>query len=333
MQKGIIHMECAPSIIATASVVGSEEHKGPLRDTFDMFCDDNQFDADTWEQAESEMQRRALNLALNKAKLSSHDLDALFAGDLLNQCTGSAYGLCDFDVPYFGLYGACSTLAESLILSSLLVSKGIFDRTAAVVSSHFCSAERQFRYPLEYGSQRTPTAQRTVTGAGAFILASEGNGPYITEVLPGRVIDRGVKDINNMGAAMAPAAIDTIERYFSESGASPNDFDLILTGDLGFEGNGILKDMLLSKGLDLRSNVGDCGLMIYSSETQDVHAGGSGCGCSAAVLAGYLMRRFTEGSLHNLLLVCTGAMMSPGSFLQGLSIPGIAHLVHISATR
>lgn len=331
MQKGIIKLKKRPCIIASASVVGAHEHRGPLSDSFDMFCEDNLFDTETWEQAESEMQRRAFNLALNKAKMKDCELDAIFAGDLLNQCTGSAYGLCDFDAPYFGLYGACSTLAESLILSSMLVSAGIYEHTAAVVSSHFCSAERQFRYPLEYGNQRTPTAQRTVTGAGAFILSANGEGPFISEVLPGRVVDRGFKDINNMGAAMAPAAIDTLWRYFSESGKSPSDFDLIVTGDLGYEGVNIVRDLLRKHGIELSDNYNDCGLMIYDCERQDVHAGGSGCGCSAVVFAGHLMDRLKRGELREILLVCTGAMMSPGSFLQGLPIPGIAHLLHISA--
>ncbi len=319
-------------IAGTAAIVGKREHEGPLGADFDMHDDSEKFGMDTWEKAESEMQRRALTLALANAGMGGKSPDAVFAGDLMNQCTSSAYGLMDFQTPYFGLYGACSTFAESLMLSALMVNAGYFNTCAAVTSSHFCTAERQFRFPLEYGGQRTPTAQRTATASGAAVVSSDSASDIkISEVLPGRIIDKGITDINNMGAAMAPAAIDTLTRYFSDTGSSPDDFDMILTGDLGREGHGIVCDIMLSEGKDLRSVYNDCGLLLYNIESQDMHAGGSGCGCSAAVIAGHIMKRMRAGELHNVLYLATGALMSPGSVFQGLSIPAIAHLVHFTA--
>lgn len=319
-------------IAGTAAIVGKREHEGPLGADFDMHDDSEKFGMDTWEKAESEMQRRALTLALANAEMGGKSPDAVFAGDLMNQCTSSAYGLMDFQTPYFGLYGACSTFAESLMLSALMVNAGYFNVCAAVTSSHFCTAERQFRFPLEYGGQRTPTAQRTATASGAAVVSSDSASDIkISEVLPGRIIDKGITDINNMGAAMAPAAIDTLTRYFSDTGSSPDDFDMILTGDLGREGHGIVCDIMLSEGKDLRSVYNDCGLLLYNIESQDMHAGGSGCGCSAAVIAGHIMKRMRAGELHNVLYLATGALMSPGSVFQGLSIPAIAHLVHFTA--
>lgn len=319
-------------IAGTAAIVGKREHEGPLGADFDMHDDSEKFGMDTWEKAESEMQRRALTLALANAGMGGKSPDAVFAGDLMNQCTSSAYGLMDFQTPYFGLYGACSTFAESLMLSALMVNAGYFNTCAAVTSSHFCTAERQFRFPLEYGGQRTPTAQRTATASGAAVVSSDSASDIkISEVLPGRIIDKGITDINNMGAAMAPAAIDTLTRYFSDTGSSPDDFDMILTGDLGREGHGIVCDIMLSEGKDLKSVYNDCGLLLYNIESQDMHAGGSGCGCSAAVIAGHIMKRMRAGELHNVLYLATGALMSPGSVFQGLSIPAIAHLVHFTA--
>lgn len=327
----VIKTENPVYIAGTASVVGKREHEGPLSADFDMHDDSEKFGMDTWEKAESEMQRRALALALANAGIHSSP-DAIFAGDLMNQCTGSAYGLVDFGAPYFGLYGACSTFAEALMLSALMVNAGYFKSCAAVTSSHFCTAERQFRFPLEYGGQRTPTSQRTATGAGAAVVSSQSiSGIRISEVLPGKIVDKGITDINNMGAAMAPAAIDTLTRYFDCTGHSPDDFDMILTGDLGKEGHGIVTDIMLSCGVDLRNVYSDCGLMLYSAKTQDMHAGGSGCGCSAAVICGHIMKRMRKGELKNVLYIATGALMSPGSVFQGLSIPGIAHLVHFTA--
>lgn len=330
MQKGIIKLENRPSIISAASVVGKKEYNGPLGKCFDIVDATDCFDMPTWEQSESEMQRRALKMSLEKAGLTASDIDAIFAGDLINQCTSSGYGLANFDVPFFGLFGACSTAAEALMLAAMLTDCKKLRRAAAVTSSHNCSAERQFRFPLEYGGQRPPTAQWTVTGSGAFIVG-EGKGPYICDVLPGRVTDRGINDANNMGAAMAPAAIDTLTRYLNESGAEPDDFSAIFTGDLGYEGSGILRDLIKSEGYNIDKVHNDCGLMIYDREKQDVHAGGSGCGCSASVLAGYILKKLQCGELKDILFIATGAMMSPMAVQQGLTIPSIAHLLHIKS--
>lgn len=334
MQKGIITMKNPPAIVSASSVVGSKEHDGPIGDCFDLHDKENKFGKETWEKSECEMQRLAFNLAMSKIKMRETDIDAVFAGDLLNQCIGSAYGLLDFDIPYFGLYGACSTAAEGIVLSSLLISGGTYECCAAVASSHNCSAERQYRFPLEYGGQRTPTAQWTVTGAGAFILQKNGTrGVHVTEVLPGIVIEKGIKDANNMGAAMAPAAVGTLLRYFGESGKSPTDFDYIVTGDLGYEGSEILKDMMRASGTDISGVHLDCGELIFDGEKQDTHAGGSGCGCSAVVLASYLLPKLQKGEIKDILFMGTGAMMSPASIQQGESIPAIAHLAHISSAN
>ena len=330
---GVIRLKNAPSIVGYAAVVGKKEYEGPIGADFDLHDETDTFGMDTWERSESEMQRIALNLALSRASLSGEDIDAIFAGDLLNQCTGSAYGMLGFSKPYFGLYGACSTFAEGTILSALTVNAGYFHRCAAVSSSHFCSAERQFRFPLEYGGQRAPTAQWTATAAGSFIIAAEGDGPYITEVLPGTIVDKGINDINNMGAAMAPAAIDTMTKYFRETGKDPDSFDLILTGDLGLEGHSIALSFMKAGGFDIERVYNDCGLLLYGADSQDVHCGGSGCGCSASVMAGHIMKRFAKGELHDVLYLATGALMSPSALQQGNTIPGIAHLVHISSEK
>ncbi len=331
--RGAIRISEPPSIVAGAAVVGNKEFAGPLGGDFDLYCNDDRFGMDTWEKAESEMQRQALGIAMKKAGCTEDDLDAVFAGDLLNQCTGSSFGLLDFGIPYFGLYGACSTMAESMMLSALTVGYGVFREVAAVCSSHFCSAERQFRYPVEYGGQRPPTAQWTVTGAGAVLLSREGGGPYLTEVMPGISVQCGITDAANMGAAMAPAAIDTLTRYFRTTDHKPEDFDLIITGDLGAIGHDIVEELLYTDGIDIRSRYNDCGLLIYSRDAQDVHAGGSGCGCSGTVVASTLLKRFRAGMYNEVLFVGTGALMSPGSVQQGLPIAGIAHLVRISAQR
>ena len=323
------------SIIRCAgSVVGRKEHNGPLGAFFDMHDEEDRFGQKTWERAEAEMQRLAANVALSKGGFEENDIDVILAGDLINQCTSSAYGLLDFNIPYLGLYGACSTAAESLLLSSCLCSTGIYERCLAVTSSHNCSAERQFRTPLEYGAQRAPTAQWTVTGAGAFIVegARDENAhgkARIIEGMPGISIEKGIRDAGNMGAAMAPAALDTLLRYFAESNTSPEQFDLIVTGDLGYEGNSILKDLLKTEGINADAVLNDCGMMMFSQNTQDTHAGGSGCGCSATVLASYLLPKLEDGSLNDILFIGTGALMSPDSIKQGLGIPGIAHLVRI----
>lgn len=328
MKKGILKFDGGAAIVAAASAVGKYEHEGPLGDCFDLHDSTDKFGMNTWERAESEMQRLAFNTALAKASAKERDVEALFAGDLLNQCVGSSYGLLDFDIPYFGLYGACSTAAESIMLASVFVSAGYFSTAAAVTSSHFCSAERQYRTPLEYGAQRSPTAQWTVTGAGAFILGKEGR-VRVTEAMPGIVVEKGINDATNMGAAMAPAAASTISRYFKESGRSPDEFDAIITGDLGYEGGSILCELLVAEGLDIRRQYNDCGMMIYDRKTQDKHAGGSGCGCSAVVLASHLLPQLESCRLRRILLIGTGAMMSPSSLQQGLAIPAVAHLIAV----
>lgn len=327
MSRKILRFDNA-SIISTASVVGKWEYEGPLGEYFDLHDSTDKFGKNTWELAESEMQRLAFNTALAKLSSSERSLDALFAGDLLNQCVSSSYGLLDFDIPYFGLYGACSTAAEGIMLASATVSAGYFQRACAVTSSHYCSAERQYRSPVEYGAQRSPTAQWTVTGAGAFIISNQGR-VRVTEGLPGIVIEKGICDASNMGAAMAPAAADTLVRYFNESGFTPSDFDLIATGDLGIEGGSILCELMASEGIDICDQYNDCGAMIYDTKRQDKHAGGSGCGCSAVVLASYLYPKLERGELKNILLLGTGAMMSPASIQQGQSIPAVAHLIRI----
>lgn len=315
-------------IVCAASVVGHKEHEGPLGAYFDVYDQTDKFKQKTWEKAESEMQRVALSAALTKAGLEENDVGAMFAGDLLNQCVGSAYGLLNFDIPYFGLYGACSTAVEGLMIASLLITGGHFERCATISSSHFCSAEQQYRTPLEYGGQRPPTAQWTVTGSGAFIVGdSNANGVKICAALPGIVIEKGVNDASNMGAAMAPAAIDTLLRFFKESKTSAADYDAIYTGDLGAEGSKILKEFMEADGYPINENHFDCGNLIFDPEYQDVHSGGSGCGCSAVVLASYILPKIRSGEIKKALVIGTGAMMSPSSLKQGLAIPAIAHLI------
>ena len=330
MSQSILHPNAA--IVSAATVVGSKEHGGPLGPHFDYFNDNDRFGQDTWEKAESEMQRMALAAALDKAGITQGDVDMLFAGDLLNQCVGSSYGLLSYDVPYFGLYGACSTSAEGLMLAAAMVGGGYAAVAAAVTSSHNAAAERQFRTPLEYGGQRPPTGQWTVTGAGAFLVAAPRGGigkemARVTHALPGIVVDMGITDAGNMGAAMAPAVVSTLKRYFTQSGTYPVDYDLIVTGDLGWEGSRILCDLMMAEGLDVSSRHNDCGKMIFSRNTQDTHCGGSGCGCAAVTLGAYLLPRLMTGKLNRILFIATGAMMSPDSVKQGQSIPGVAHLL------
>ncbi len=316
-------------IVSSASVVGDREHMGPIGTMFDMFDPTDKFGQKTWEKAESEMQRRALSLAIKKSGGRESDLEAIFAGDLLNQCVGAAYGLMDFPAPYFGLYGACSTMAEGLILSGICATYRVFSLCAAVASSHYCAAERQYRTPIEYGGQRTPTAQWTVTGAGAYLVAPGQGEVELAAAMPGIVVEKGVTDTSNMGAAMAPAALNTLIRYFKETGRDPKSFDLIVTGDLGYEGISILGDLLYAEGYDVGERLNDCGMMIYNRETQDTHAGGSGCGCSASVVSAYLLPKLRSGELREILVIGTGAMMSPDSIKQGQAIPAVAHLLHL----
>lgn len=330
-------MNLNAAFFSTACVAGKKESEGPLGDRFDWIDATDRFSVKTWEDAESEMQRIALNIALSKAKMKDTELGALFAGDLLNQCVGSAYGLLTFRTPYFGLYGACSTCAESLLLAASMVSAGYFRSCGAVTSSHYCSAERQFRTPLEYGAQRAPTAQWTVTGAGAFLLQRYKEGEEATDEgravicrgMPGIALDKGISDASNMGAAMAPAAADTLLRYFAATKTSPEEYDCIATGDLGYEGSDLLCDLMKAEGIPLPPNYTDCGKLIYHRKEQDVHGGGSGCGCSAVVLCAHLLPKVQSGEWKRLLFLSTGAMMSPDSIKQGKNIPGIAHLLEI----
>ncbi len=326
MSGNIIKLDA--SFVSYGNAVGKKEYDGPLGSRFDMHCTDDRYGKATWESAESEMQRLAFNMALAKKGLKFEDIGALFAGDLLNQCVGSAYGLCGCNIGYYGLYGACSTSAEGITLASVYTTHGVYGRCAAVTSSHNASAERQYRNPIEYGSQRTPTSQWTVTGAGAFIIGNGDAGRVkIRAALPGRVIDKGINDCNNMGAAMAPAVCDTLVRFFKESRTSPDEYDLIVTGDLGYEGGSILKELIAIDGYTLGDNYTDCGILIYDKERQDTHAGGSGCGCSASVLSAYILPEICAGKYRRVLFVASGAMMSPDMIKQGESIPAIGHLL------
>ncbi len=326
MKKRIIKTQNV-CIAYAASAVGKEEALGPMGDCFD-FCDrSDTFGADTWEKSESAMQTKAFKLLMKKGDYKISDFDALYAGDLQNQCVAASYGLLEFDIPYIGLYGACSTAAESLMLSAMAVSSGQMQRCGCVTSSHYLAAERQYRSPIEYGAQRSPTAQWTVTGAAAFCVEKGIKGAKICEIMPGIVVDKGINDATNMGAAMAPAAAETLLSYFAESGRSPADFDAIVTGDLGYEGGEILCELLHTEGLHIEKQYNDCGALIYDRIRQDKHAGGSGCGCSAVVMASYFVSKLKEGKMRRMIFAGTGAMMSPSSVQQGQSIPAVAHLV------
>ena len=322
-------LENRPSVIGYGSVVGKHERQGPVGKEFDCFDEDCRFGEKTFEKAESRLQKIAVETALKKANLNEKDIDLIFAGDLLNQCIGSTFGIRKTEIPFIGIYGACSTMALAIGLTSIFVESKIINRGIAVTSSHFCSAERQYRFPLEYGAIRPQTAQRTVTGSGASIIMSAENKPYIAAVTFGRIVDLGIKDANNMGAAMAPSAADTIKTFFNDTNTAPDDYDIIFTGDLGYTGTNLLYELLIKNGIDIRCRHNDCGLLIYDRNRQDVHSGGSGCGCSAAILNSYIMHRFEDKTFKNILFISTGALLSPTSVLQGESIPGISHLVNI----
>lgn len=307
-----------------ACIGGPMEAKGPLREYFDELSEDSFFAQKSWEAAESTMQHRAFSRALEKGNFRAADIDLVFAGDLLNQCISSTFALRDENVPFLGLYGACSTMGEGLLLASLAVASGFARRAAAMTSSHFCTAERQYRMPLPYGSQRTPTAQWTATAAGCSVVTDKGS-VRIGAVTSGKIVDAGVRDANNMGAAMAPAAADTLRALFRETKTSPEDYDLIATGDLGALGSELARELLARSGITLGKNYTDCGLLLYDREGQDMHCGASGCGCSASVLNGYLLRGMREGKWKRVLFAPTGALLSPTSSFQGESIPGICH--------
>ena len=328
-----VALERPPVILSHAAVGGKQEGEGPLSGYFDHLSEDSFFGEKTWEKAESSMQKIALSMALEKASLAPEALDYIFAGDLLNQCIGTSFGLRDFGIPFYGLYGACSTMGESMALGSLLIAGGFARRVGAMTSSHFCTAERQYRMPVPYGNQRTPTAQWTATASGCVILGDEGTGPGITAVTCGKIVDKGISDVNNMGAAMAPAAYDTLAAHFQATGTGPQDYDLVLTGDLGVLGHQIVTEFFRQDGIDMSKNYQDCGMLLYDIEKQDMHAGASGCGCSASVLCGYLLGQMEEGHLRRILFAPTGALLSPTSSFQGESIPSICHALCISTTK
>lgn len=319
-----------PVITAWASIAGKKESEGPLGTYFDVVRSDSYFGQKTWEQAEKQMQMLALQTLSKKANISQRDFGLVFSGDLLNQCIGSSFTLRNTGIPHLGLYGACSTMAESLLMASMAVSGGFSDNVVAMTSSHFASSERQYRFPLGYGGQRTPTAQWTVTGSGAALVCAKGTGPKITACTIGTVTDLGIKDANNMGAAMAPAALSTIRAHFNDLKVTADDFDLIVTGDLGQLGKEVLLTIAQQEGLNLGGKLADCGTLVFDLLKQDVHSGGSGCGCSAITLCSYLLKKLSTGKLKRILFCGTGALLSPTSTQQGLPIPGVCHAVSMT---
>ena len=318
-----------PTILETSSIVGPKESQGPLASYFDQCLEDEFWGEDTWEKAESKIIKETVNLAIARANLSNTDIDYCFAGDLLNQCISSDFGLRDTNIPYFGVFGACSTFVESMCLGSVFLEGGGANNVICATSSHFCSAEKQFRFPLELGNQRPPTSQWTVTGAGSAILSKCGNGPYVTYITTGKVIDMGIKDANNMGAAMAPAALDTLVTHLQDTGRKPSYYDAIITGDLGYIGKEILQEMAQTKGYNINANYDDCGVLMFDKKKQDTHSGGSGCACIATVFSGYFYKQLKEKKMKKILLIATGALMNSTSMQQGETIPGIAHAISI----
>ena len=331
--KHSFRFSCPPVIAAWTSVAGKKESEGPLSKYFDITDNDPYFGQKTWEQAEKQMQTLAFEGLLKKANLTADKIGMVCSGDLLNQCIGSSFSLRNKHIPHIGLYGACSTMAESLMVSAMVVGGGYSDNLVAMTSSHFASSERQYRFPLGYGGQRTPTAQWTVTGAGAALVKAEGNGPRIDCCTVGTVTDLGITDAANMGAAMAPAALSTILQHFEDTATTAYDYDLIVTGDLGQLGMDLLLYLAREKGYPLGGKLADCGTMVFDILKQDVHSGGSGCGCSAITLCGYLLSKLDTGKLKKVLFCGTGALLSPTSTQQGLPIPGVCHAVSITGGR
>ena len=327
--KSTLEFDRPPTILSQAAVGGKKEAEGPLGAELDQTFGDTTLGQDSWERAEAQLQKEAAALAMKKAAVSAEEVDFILAGDLLNQCISSTFGLLDFGIPFLGQYGACSTMAQTLLLAAVLVESGAARRALAVTSSHFCSAERQFRLPLEYGGQRSPTAQWTATAAGCALVGLGGR-VRVRRGLAGKIRDLGVKDTANMGAAMAPAAASSIFEFLQDTATQPQDYDGIFTGDLGAVGSQLLYQCLDDNRVDLRPVHQDCGLLLYNRQSQDVHAGGSGCGCSASVLCGHLLRRMERGELKNILFCATGALMSPTSSQQGQSIPGVCHVVQLT---
>ncbi len=322
-------LEKPPVITAWSSVAGKKESEGPLGTYFDITSNDAYFGQKTWEQGEKRMQQIALETLAKKANRTLRDFELVLSGDLLNQCIGSSFTLRNKGIPHLGLYGACSTMAESMLIASMIVGGSFYNEAVAMTSSHFASSERQYRFPLGYGGQRTPTSQWTVTGSGAVLICADGKGPRITSCTVGTVTDLGVKDANNMGAAMAPAALSTIRSHFEDTKSGPEDYDLIVTGDLGQLGKEILLTLSQREGLGLGGKLTDCGTLVFDLTEQDVHSGGSGCGCSAITLCAYLLDKINSGKLKKVLFCGTGALLSTTSTQQGLPIPGICHAISI----
>lgn len=331
LKRGIFHFKTPICVSGFATVAGPKEKKGPLKDNVDIFLKGRFFGEKSFEKAESKMQQIAVIKAMQKANLTADEIDAIFAGDLLNQCIGTNYGLRELEIPFAGLYGACSTMAESILVASIFIESGLVKKTISVTSSHFCAAERQFRFPLEYGGQRPKTAQWTATAAGAVLL-EEGcrKNIYVKSGCLGKIIDFGIKDMSNMGAAMAPAAFDTIIRFLEETDTRCDDYDLILTGDLGRVGSNLLYELLKQKGINnIEKKHKDCGLLIYDENDKYVNSGGSGAGCSALVFCSSILKQLEEKKLKRVLFVATGALMSKTSNQQGETIPAVAHLIYL----
>lgn len=334
--KNVIVFENKPAIVAWSSVVGEMEGEGPLGMGFDMVLNESEMPSESWELSESSFHKTSLGVLLNKAGVTEDEIDAIYAGDLLNQCSGTGFGIRGYEIPFSGVYGACSTSVLSMINAAIGVSSGVFNKAISSTSSHFCSAEKQFRLPLEYGGQRSPTAQWTVTGAASALLAKGSNNtvPKAEKTIIGRIVDKGVTDSANMGAAMAPAAAQTIADFLEGTDTSPQDYDLILTGDLGKVGSELLYELLEKEySINIRNVHNDAGLMIYYLEEQDVHAGGSGCACCGTVMCSKILNELESGKLNKVLVVATGAMLSAISPLQGESIPCVAHGILLTSGR
>ncbi len=328
--KQTVFFEKKPVILGTGTAAGKKEFEGPIGSFFDDVAEDNVFGQKTWEKAESEFARRAAKKAFESSGIAPSEIQYLFGGDLLNQCTGTSYGIREFGIPFIGLYGACSTMALGLSMASYMIDGGYADYCAAITSSHFCSAEKQFRFPLEYGGQRPPSAQWTVTGSACAVVGEKGEGPRVDCVTNGKIVDMGITDANNMGAAMAPAAVDTLITHFQDTGRTPDDYDIILSGDLGFIGKEVVVDMLSKASYDLSANYNDCGLIIFDRDKQDTHAGGSGCACAGLTFCGYIYKLMKKHEINRVLFMATGALQSTLSVQQGESMPGIAHAISIT---
>ena len=326
--KQTISFDFPPTITECNSIVGPKEAQGPLAKYFDLTLDDEFWGEKSWEKAESKIIKENVNALVTKSGISTNNIDCIFAGDLLNQCISSSFGLRDSNIPFIGMFGACSTFVESMCMGAIAI-ESFAQNVICATSSHFCSAEKQFRFPLELGNQRPQTSQWTVTGSGATLLSKDGAGPFITNITLGKIVDMGIKDANNMGAAMAPAFVDTLLAHFLDTGRNPSYYDAIISGDLGKIGKDIAIDIAMSKGYNIKRNYNDCGLMIFDTKAQDTHAGGSGCACCGSVFSGFLFKQLKEKKIKKLLLIATGALMNSTSSQQGETIPGIAHAVSI----